>query len=282
MKKIFFVITVILMAFAAAIIAGCQTSGEDISGEAFSAIGFQKKVDLMSCSDIEANVNAVKENIVVLEKQLKSAQSAPKLTRATAIKDAKDKLVVANKKVNILETTYMNKCKNVINCEDSDNGKNYADNGVCTEYYSDGASKSPEDYCIYIGIDDWRAGVLKENYCGVLNCEAEEVSCDDGQICRSGECREGDSSEPICEDSDDGSIYEKGVLYSMDNSGAEDTCFASASKSTSGSSTDQCAGGQLPSGEYCGVLEYYCSEADRSSSKFVECTNGCSEGACIE
>jgi hypothetical protein len=276
MKKIFFVLAVILMAFAAAFIAGCQTSvdGKDLSGEAFSSALFQKKADNMTCADINSNMISVKKSIVSLDGQLKAAQSNSRPYTST-VKDIKEKIVAANKKFTILNNAYsIKKCaegqtdqKGV--CTDSDKGKTYSVPGACM-YQTAESGFGQDDYCNYFAEKAGtmtRYGVLKEAYCGTDKCLVEDHPCSKGQICRSGLCRKGMPAEPICEDIDKGDIYVQGTTYSLETGGSKDTCYVSRSKeNTDGPSTNYCSKEMLSSGEYCGVLEYYCTDSDHSSS----------------
>ena len=168
-------------------------------------------------------------------------------------------------------------------CTDSDvtsqypDGKNYYVNGTCKA--SDGYGYT--DYCSY---DTGRAGVLKEAYCSG-NCKLEDHTCASGEICRAARCIQGVPSDPVCMDSDDGSnAYIKGKVDALGRSG-EDSCYVSRYQDKAdGTLIDICSSNNAENiwSGYCGVYEYYCSDADHDSNKFILCPNGCKDGACVK
>lgn len=162
-------------------------------------------------------------------------------------------------------------------CADSDGGNIYSVHGTCN--FEQGGQS---DYCSYL---PGREGILNEAYCGDNECLIEEHSCSEGEICRAGRCVEGNSLDPICVEDDRGKDeYNKGTTFSMSHVGATDSCYVSRSKDTpDGSLTDSCSKDMPGIGDsYCGVYEYYCTDNDYDSSVFIECPNGCMDGACIQ
>ncbi len=159
-------------------------------------------------------------------------------------------------------------------CTDSDGGINYNVEGECTS-----GNIGMGDYCSY---SSGRAGVLKEASCGSGGCVREDYICPLGQICRSSKCLQGNLSDAICTETDNGAdAYVKGRTYSIVHTGADDSCYVSASRTSAAGVLTESCGSVVSGGGYCGVYEYYCSSADYDSSKFIECPNGCKNGACL-
>lgn len=137
------------------------------------------------------------------------------------------------------------KCeKTKIICIDSDNGRNIEIQGSVT-VDSLGLSGVFIDKC----IDSYLA---KEYWCENDNMITEDIRCDENTKCVSGRCR-----EDACFDSDDGSIYKKGVTTKGDVNKVD-----SCNDSFSGT-------------------EYYCNGNQIASSSFI-CSDNlkCIKGAC--
>jgi len=173
-------------------------------------------------------------------------------------------------------------------CVDSDNGKNYFEEGEVKK-----GGTSHKDYC---NID----GTLTEKYCENNEIKAEKIHCSQGYECINGECRSEnctshfgyichnghlywvDSCENIeekkeyckygcgrgicvgeCKDSDGGdNIYEKGTCYDESNTqGITDVCEEDPYYST--------------------VKDYSCREGE-CVGKYKYCIYGCEDGACKE
>lgn len=129
-----------------------------------------------------------------------------------------------------------------ITCVDSDNGRDTSKQGI-TSVDSLGFSGEFIDKCVDV---DW----VKEYWCENDNMRSENIRCEDDTMCVGGFCR-----EDVCFDSDDGSIYKKGVTTrGYDNK--VDSC------------NDNKTG-----------TEYYCNGNKIANSSF-SCPDKCIDGAC--
>jgi hypothetical protein len=162
-------------------------------------------------------------------------------------------------------------------CVDSDGGRNYSVAGTCMGFVgSDGLGTG--DICLY---DTGRAGILREVFCNETSeCETENYSCPEGEICRAGKCVAGKPADPLCVDTDGGLDPEvKGEVHFM----LDDACYISnypdrlEGTQAMGCSKDEPA----MAGKYCGVDEYYCKDPDHYGEEFIECPDRCEDGACI-
>ncbi|MFH1520224.1 MAG: hypothetical protein ABID61_01120 [Candidatus Micrarchaeota archaeon] len=127
-------------------------------------------------------------------------------------------------------------------CSDSDNGINITKQGIVSV---NSLSFSGEfiDKCIDIYL-------VKEYWCEDDSMKTEDIKCDDGTKCVNGMCR-----EDACFDTDDGSIYKKGVTTK-----GEDSKVDSCENNKEGT-------------------EYYCNGNQIVNSSFT-CPNKCINGAC--
>jgi len=156
-----------------------------------------------------------------------------------------------------------------ISCEDSD-GYDLYNVGIVSYSYEGGGEGAKGDYCdFYAEGAESRIGLLREGYCEGVTYKEDLVKCKEGYVCRAARCVEGDSSLPMCSDTDGGKDeFNAGYLVGIGGSG-EDECYIN------GSMTSDC------SGAGCSVYEYYC-DGEIRAWEIMSCPNGCSEGACIQ
>tara|TARA_Y100000034_G_C6866659_1_gene395108 strand:+ start:185 stop:1273 length:1089 start_codon:yes stop_codon:yes gene_type:complete len=142
-----------------------------------------------------------------------------------------------------------------LNCSDSDNGKDYFTKGEITK-----GSNIGSDECNTNGQFGSNPNLLREYFCNNDEIDAEWYACPGS--CEDGKCVDSSSSTEGCEDSDKGKdYYTKGT----------------ASNSTYLDS-DHCT--YVQNEDYYYIYEVYC-EGNAVKSEQVNCTNGCSNGACI-
>ncbi len=103
---------------------------------------------------------------------------------------------------------------------------------------------------------------VKETKCGIAGfVDYTSIECLAGFACEKGACVKTDvNTQTLCSDSDGGlDEYTKGTV--KDKSGK--------------TFTDECLNNRQ-------VKEYKCGSADYSSSTYMDCANGCLEGACVK
>jgi len=152
-------------------------------------------------------------------------------------------------------------------CTDSDGGDDKYTKGIIKHQFG-----SNEDTCV--SSNEFTDSCTGEN-CQVyeFSCQADGnglstyFDCPDG--CKDGACLK-ESSEQSCTDSDGGDdIYTRGVIvHKFGNN--EDTCVSS------NEFTDSC------SGENCQIYEFRCQADGNGLSTYIDCPNGCKDGACIK
>ena len=145
-------------------------------------------------------------------------------------------------------------------CTDSDGGINGNIKGSVSGVLANGRQYTTSDYCYYTNL-----GVI-ESYCGSDNNPwSTYLDCDYG--CSNGACKSAPSNWDTCKDSGD-DFYRKdtATIYKRDGDiySSEDVCL------DDGRVQEQLC---LDSEDYPGSKNF--------GSKYLQCPNGCSNGACI-
>ena len=142
------------------------------------------------------------------------------------------------------------------NCSDSDNGKDYYTKGAITKGSSRGS-----DECNTNRQFGSNPNLLREYFCNSNDeIDAEWYAC--SGTCEDGRCINSSSSIEGCEDSDNGKdYYTKGIAHNSTYSDSDHCTF-------------------VQNEDYYYIFEVYC-EDNAVKSEQVNCTNGCSNGACV-
>ena len=166
-------------------------------------------------------------------------------------------------------------------CQDSDGDNPNIKGNIA---YISNRSAYPQtfvDWCDYtywtnkLGVDE-KVGVVQEGFCEGDNAfKVLAIKCDGDSICRDGACITGASSLPRCSDSDGGKVASKKGKVDGTKGGGEDYCFDKSLEGGEGFSTPSC------SGNNCFIYEFTCSSDEDFNAELISCSEGCSNGACI-